>query len=195
MGGRELRPAAHLLFLLAQEKKAKECAPLAATPQLLLRGNLGRGMGGVGRRTHFAPLALRSDSCGQSDHEAAASYGAAATPPSPRPRRIQKGVEVHTGHRCARPWEPSPLPSPRGRGSKTGVRRMVVGPCPCPCPCPCLWLWLWLWLWLCLGLAWLGLAELGRRLVLALALARCCADQARRPVDAARLRSFTSRSR
>ena len=45
MGGRELRPAAHLLFLLAQEKKAKECAPLAATPQLSLRGDLCRGMG------------------------------------------------------------------------------------------------------------------------------------------------------
>ena len=44
-----------------------------------------------------------------------------------------EGVEVHTGHRCARPGEPSPLPSPRGRGRKTRVRRMVVGLCLCPC--------------------------------------------------------------
>ena len=86
-----MRPAAHLLFLRAQEKKAKEVRPTSATPALRSGANLRRASDGVGRRTHCALAALRSDSCGQPEHEAAASFGAAATPPDARRRRSLKG--------------------------------------------------------------------------------------------------------
>ena len=89
---------------MPKKSTQKKGDPTRCDPFAALRGNLGRGAGGVGRRTHFAAAQLRSDNCGQSVHEAAASCGAAATPPAPRPRRIQKGVGHHTGHRCARPW-------------------------------------------------------------------------------------------
>ncbi len=134
LGGRVSPRRATFFSCSHKKRRQKKCALLAATPQLMLRGNLCRGMDGVGRRTHFAPLALRSDSCGQSDHEAAASYGAAATPPSPRPRRIQKGVEVHTGHCFARPWGAlTPALSQREREECPGGRMVV-----CLCLCPCL---------------------------------------------------------
>ena len=98
-------------------------------------------------------------------------HSAVPTPPRPvpDPGASRRGVEVHTGHCFARPWEPSPLPSPRGRGSKAGVRRMVVGLCPLPfalCPLPfalcpllfalspCLRLRLCLGLGLCVGWCW-----------------------------------------
>ena len=92
-----MRPAAHLLFLRAQEKKAKEVRPTSATPALRSGANLRRASDGVGRRTHCALAALRSDSCGQPEHEAAASFGAAATPPDARRRRSLKGVEQPHG--------------------------------------------------------------------------------------------------
>ena len=99
-----LGPAADLLsFVSPKESRQRKGDPAGCDPSALLRGNLVRGADGVGRRTHFAAAQLRSDNCGQLEHEARASFGARATPPAPRPRRIQKGVEVHTGHRCARP--------------------------------------------------------------------------------------------
>ena len=108
-----------------------------------------------------------------------------AVPPPPRPvpdpGASRRGVEVHTGHCFARPWEPSPLPTPRGRGSKAGVRRMVVGLCPLPfalCPLPFA---------LCSFPVPSPSPLLGLGLVRRLVLARCWADRARRPVDAARV--------
>ena len=91
LGGRELRPAAHHLFLLAQEKKAKEVRPAVRDPFALLRGNLRCSRAGCSRRTRFAPLALRSDSCGQSDHEAWTSFGVPAHPARCASRHGQRG--------------------------------------------------------------------------------------------------------
>ena len=45
-----MRPAAHLLFLSRQEKKAKEGDPTSATPALRAGANLRRASVGVGRR-------------------------------------------------------------------------------------------------------------------------------------------------
>ena len=86
-----MRQAAQFLSLIRQRKKPKKGDPTSATPLLRSGANLRRGSGGVGRRTHFAALQLRSDSRGQSVHEAAACCAAAATPPEPRRRRSLKG--------------------------------------------------------------------------------------------------------
>lgn len=60
------RPGGRPPFLLRGKKGGKETRPTSAT----LRGNLRRGACGVCRRTHCAPLALRSDNCGKSDDDA-----------------------------------------------------------------------------------------------------------------------------
>ena len=62
----------------------------------------------VHRRTRCAPAALRSNSCGESVHEARVSFGTRATPRPARPRRIQKGTRGTSTRaiaslRCARP--------------------------------------------------------------------------------------------
>ena len=69
-GCRDVRPAAHLLFLRRQEKKAKEGDPQSATPALRYGANLRRCACGVRRGTRFAAAQRRSDSHGESDHEA-----------------------------------------------------------------------------------------------------------------------------
>ena len=92
-----LGPAAEALFFASPKKSTqKKGDPTSATPALSAGANLRRGYGGVGRRTHFAAAQRRSDNCGQSEHEAAASFGAAATPPEPRRRRSLKGLEDPT---------------------------------------------------------------------------------------------------
>ena len=79
-------------LLLRQKKVGKEKATLpAATPSLRYGATCAATLSGCAAElaTRFA---LRSDSCSESDHEAAvAARGTAATPPSPRRRRIQKG--------------------------------------------------------------------------------------------------------
>ena len=122
-----MRPAAHLLFLSRQEKKAKEGDPtvcdglLGSEPQFtepsarpegaVLRtavkwvsdpnnpqpGVLGCG---VRRGTHCAPAALRSNNHGESVDEAGVSCGTPATPRPARPRRIQKGLSTKTASRA-----------------------------------------------------------------------------------------------
>ena len=107
-GCRDMRPAAHLLFLRRQEKKAKEGDPQSATPALRYGANLRRGGCGVRRGTRFAAAQRRSDSHGESDHEA----WALRRPCSPRNRpdagAASRGWTAehpnsHTGRRCARP--------------------------------------------------------------------------------------------
>jgi len=90
-----MRLAAHLLsFASPKESRQRKGDPAVCDPFASLRGSLGRGVGGVGRRTHFAAAQRRSDNCGQLDDEARASFGARATPSTPRPRRIQKGAKT-----------------------------------------------------------------------------------------------------
>ena len=104
LAGRDMRPAAHLLFLYAQEKEAKESAPTSATPALRYGANLRRTACGVRRRTrcvHFVHCA-QTTAASQSTKRVHAALHA-----PPRKRRAagaaSRGWETHTGHRCARP--------------------------------------------------------------------------------------------
>ena len=104
-GCRDVRPAAHLLFLRRQEKKAKEGDPQSATPALRYGANLRRCACGVRRGTRFAAAQRRSDSHGESDHEAWA-HGRPCHPATPPPQAQPAGGEhpkSHSGRRCARP--------------------------------------------------------------------------------------------
>ena len=106
-GCRDMRPAAHLLFLRRQEKKAKEGDPQSATPALRYGANLRRGGCGVRRGTRFAAAQRRSDSHGESDHEARA-LRRACHPTTAPPQAQPAGGEhpnSHSGRRCARPGQ------------------------------------------------------------------------------------------
>ena len=119
--GRDMRPAAHLLFLYAQEKEAKESAPTSATPALRCGANLRRNACGVRRRTrcvHFVHCA-QTTAASQSTKRVHAALHA-----PPRKRRAagaaSRGWKNHTGHRCARPrcWL---LPGPSAAMARVGV--------------------------------------------------------------------------
>ena len=101
-----MRPAAHLLFLTRQEKKAKEGDPTGRVPFAALRGNLRCSIVRWRCRTRCAPLALRSNNCSESEHEARASFGARAHRPLCASRHVHRGGEDESGHRCARPQGP-----------------------------------------------------------------------------------------
>ena len=90
--GRDVRPAAHLLsFASPKESRQRKGDPAVSDPALRC-GQPAVLAGGVRRRTHCALAALRSNSCGESDHAACASCGAPAHPAHCAPRRRQKGV-------------------------------------------------------------------------------------------------------
>jgi len=110
--GRDVRPAAHLLsFASPKESRQRKGDPAVSDPALRC-GQPAVLAGGVRRRTHCALAALRSNSCGESDHAACASCGAPAHPAHCAPRRRQKGVGERTGHRCARPWAETRISRP-----------------------------------------------------------------------------------
>ena len=90
-----MRPAAHLLFLRRQEKKAKEGDPQSATPALRYGANLRRGGCGVRRGTRFAAAQRRSDNHGESDHEARA-LRRAGHPANTLPQAQPEGVGSQT---------------------------------------------------------------------------------------------------
>ncbi len=69
-GGRESPGMRVTFFRVAERKSPKKGRPPVCDPFAVRRGNLRRGGCGVRRRTHCAPAALRSDNCGESDHEA-----------------------------------------------------------------------------------------------------------------------------
>ena len=87
-GGRD-SPRRATSFLVRDKKGGKETRPTACGP---CGAHLRRGACGVRRITHYAAAQLRSDKCGESDHEAGVSCGTPATPQAPRRRRSQKGV-------------------------------------------------------------------------------------------------------
>ena len=86
-GGRD-SPRRATSFLVRDKKGGKETRPTACGP---CGANLRRCACGVRRITHYAAAQLRSDKCGESDHEAGVSFGTPATPQAPRRRRSQKG--------------------------------------------------------------------------------------------------------
>ena len=134
-----MRPAAHLLFLRRQEKKAKEGDPQSATPSLRYGANLQRCACGVRRGTRFAAAQRRSDSHGESDHEAWA-HGRPCHPATAPPQAQPAGGEQpnsHSGRRCARPQKGCALrkvlaPTTKGRAKQRPVW-MFCSPCPSGC--------------------------------------------------------------
>ena len=98
-----MRPAAHLLFLYAQEKEAKESAPTSATLALRSRANLRRNACGVRGGTRCA--LARSAQTTPASQSTKRVHAALHAPP--RKRRAagaaSRGRENHSGHRCARP--------------------------------------------------------------------------------------------
>jgi len=80
------RAAATDFLLLRQKKVSKEKATLLPVSLRCAPGNLRCSITGWGRRTRYALAALRSNSCGQSDDDAVASFGATAHPVLCAPR-------------------------------------------------------------------------------------------------------------
>ena len=91
-GGRESPGRRVTFFRVAERKSPKKGRPCCLRPLRCAAGQPGVLGHGVHRRTRCAPLALRSDNCGESVHEARVSFGTRATPRPARPRRIQKGT-------------------------------------------------------------------------------------------------------
>ena len=71
-GGRESPGVRVTFFRVAERKSPKKGRPPVCDPCASLRGHLRRGGCGVRRRTHCAAVQLRSDNCGELDHEACA---------------------------------------------------------------------------------------------------------------------------
>ena len=83
----------------------------------------------MGRRcgTRCALVALRSDSRSESVHEAWACCAAHARPTPCASRHGQRGMEAHSGHRCARPRR-----SLRGRARALDSAQALEQPVPTP---------------------------------------------------------------
>ena len=102
-------PAGEALFFASPKKSTqKKGDPQSATPALRYGANLRRCACGVRRGTRFAAAQRRSDSHGESDHEARALRRAchpATAPPQAQPQGVDSREQPnsHTGLRCARP--------------------------------------------------------------------------------------------
>ena len=126
-------PGGAVTFFLSRQKESnqRKRRPRWPCPLRFASGQpamLGRG---AALRNSLRSLrSLRSDNRSESEHEAWACCAAHARPTPCASRHGQKGVEAHTGPRCARPWLdqrrcfarrfllplPLPLPLPLGEG-------------------------------------------------------------------------------
>ena len=101
-----LRPAAQSLsFCLAKKKVTKEKGdPTGRVPCASLRGNL--RCSGMGRRcgTRFVRCAHAARTAAASQRTKRGMLRCRARPTPCASRHGQRGGEVHSGHRCARPW-------------------------------------------------------------------------------------------
>ena len=105
-GSRVVAPAGEVLFFASPKKSTqKKGDPQSATPSLRYVANLRRGDCGVRRRTHFAALQLRSDNCGELEHEAWALRRPCHPTTAPPQAQPEGGGQPnsHTGRCCARP--------------------------------------------------------------------------------------------
>ena len=96
--GRDVRPAAHSLsFASPKESKQRKGDPQSATPTLSLRGRPAAGrLRGAAAELTARLAALRSDSRGESEHEACVSFGTHAHPASTPPQAQPAGVGTRT---------------------------------------------------------------------------------------------------
>ena len=144
-GGRESPGMRVTFFRVAERKSPKKGRPYCLRPLRCATGQPGVLGHGVHRRTRCAPAALRSNSCGELEHEARAlrrAYHPAPCAPQAHPEGNPR--DIHTGHcfaalRCARP---------RLAGASAtrwaGAAERSDGPCGCSAvgylaPNPC-WL-------------------------------------------------------
>jgi len=124
-------------FLLRRQKKVgkEKATPLAVSPSLRCGATCdARGRGAAAELA--ACCALRSDNRSESVYEARACCAARAHPVRCASRHVQRGREIHTGRRCARPSHPHPSPLPQaGEGVWGRAQRWPVGvPTPlCAC--------------------------------------------------------------
>ena len=120
------RPAASPFLSRRRKKGTKERATLQAASLRFATGNLRCSVRGRHRRTHCAASQLRSDNCGESEHEVRVSCGTRTRPLPCAPRRILKGTRrAHPGHRCARPQRAQALCAAQRQAERSD------GPCGC----------------------------------------------------------------
>ncbi len=125
------RPASDSLsFASPKESEQRKGDPQSATSSRCEGADLRRGGCGVRRGTHCAALQLRSDSHGESVHEAAAHLRdchPATAPAQAQPEgggsQTAKQPNSHTGRRCARPGiclaqREAPAPARLGRAKQ-----------------------------------------------------------------------------
>ena len=133
-------PAGEALFFASPKKSTqKKGAPQSATPALRYGANLRRCACGVRRGTRFAAAQRRSDSHGESDHEAWAlrrPCHPATAPPQAQPAGGEH-PNSHSGRRCARPGTRCALfealaPTTKGR-AKQWPEWLFGSPIPSVC--------------------------------------------------------------
>ena len=120
-----MRPAAHLLFLTRQEKKAKEGDPTGRVPIALRWGNLRCSIGRWRCRTRFAAAQRRSNNCSESEHEARASSGARAHRPLCASRHVQRGAKTNRAIAVLGPQRRRRF-APRKSGPSAAMARVAV---------------------------------------------------------------------
>ena len=116
-GGRESPGMRVTFFRVAERKSPKKGRPCCLRPLRCATGQPGVLGHGVHRRTRCAPVALRSDNCGESVHEVRVSFGTRTHPLPCASRHAQKGT-LGIGH----PYRPS-LRSAPSRGRKRHALR------------------------------------------------------------------------
>ena len=140
-GSRVFAPAGEALFFASPKKSTqKKGDPQSATPALRYGANLRRCACGVRRGTRFAAAQRRSDSHGESDHEAWA-HGRPCHPATAPPQAQPAGAEhpnSHSGLRCARPGTRCALfealaPTTKGR-AKQWPEGLLGSPSPLYAP-------------------------------------------------------------
>ena len=114
------RPGGRVSFFrVAERKSPKKGRPCCLRPLRCATGQPGVLGHGVHRRTRCAPVALRSDNCGESVHEVRVSFGTRTHPLPCASRHAQKGT-LGIGH----PYRPS-LRSAPSRGRKRHALRKL----------------------------------------------------------------------
>ena len=107
--GRDVRPAAQLLFLLRpdrrpQKSNQKKADPTGRVPALRFGQPAVLTRGEVLQNSLCSLRSLRSNNCSKLVHEARASCSALSLPSRSVPRHVQRGRGPDSGHCFARPW-------------------------------------------------------------------------------------------
>ena len=121
-----IRPGGRVTFFVSPKKVTKERRPHCACPSASLRATCGARVAGPPQNSLRSLRSLRSNSCGESDHEHACP-SAGVWPATLRSSARAEGSG--TGHRFARP----PAASLREAWNRCGRAR--ANACVCKCKC------------------------------------------------------------